>query len=94
MHSISSHASELALAEDAGLAGLDGVAQACGAVALGRPADAGERGARLGHRDRRLPRRGTLDALGLCQQHRAELAGADQADSDRAATGCPLLEHG
>jgi len=33
--------------EDAGLSGLDGVAQAGGAIALRGPTDAGERGARL-----------------------------------------------
>ena len=83
------------IVEHAGLAGLDGIAQACGAVALGGPADAGERGARLadveiGDADDVE----TRNALGLGQHHRAELAGADQADSDRAAPGCPLLEHG
>jgi hypothetical protein len=31
---------------------------------------------------------------GLRNEHSAELAGADQADPDRAAAGYPLLEHG
>jgi hypothetical protein len=83
------------IVQDAGPAGLDGVAQARGAVALGGPADAGERGPRfadveIGDSHDVEPR----DALGLGQHHRAELAGADQADPDRAAAGCPLLEHG
>ena len=83
------------IVEHAGLARLDGIAQACGAVALGGPADAGERRARLADieisdSDKVEP----WNALSLCQQHRAELAGADQSHSDRAATGCPLPEHG
>ena len=83
------------IVEHAGLAGLDGVAQACGAVALGGPADAGERGACLA--DIEIGDAYDVEpgnALGLGQHHRAEFAGTDQADSDGAATGCPLLEHG
>jgi hypothetical protein len=83
------------IVQDAGLAGLDGVAQARGAVALDGPADAGERGARLA--DVEVGDAHDVEpwnALGLGQHHRAELAGTDQADPDRAAARCPLLEHG
>src|SRR3954447_20320265 len=66
------------IVEHAGLAGLEGVAQASGAVALGRPSDAGERGAGLadveiGDADDVK----TRNALGLRQKHRTEFAGAD-----------------
>src|SRR3954468_12386316 len=83
------------IVEHAGLAGLEGVAQACGAVALGGPADAVERGARPG--DVEIGDAHDVEArkaLGLRQEHRAELAGADQADANRAATRRALMEHG
>jgi hypothetical protein len=96
MHSISSHpASAPTSSRTQVLPVLAASPEARGAVALGGPADAGERGARLadievGDAHDVEPR----DALGLRQHHRAELAGADQADPDRAAARCPLLEHG
>src|SRR3954447_23071440 len=83
------------IVEHAGLAGLEGVAQACGAVALGGPADAGERGA--GFADVEIGDAHDVEArnaLGLRQQHRAELAGADQANANRAAAGRALMEYG
>src|SRR3712207_4305595 len=81
--------------QDAGLAGLDSVAEARGAVAVGGPARAGEGGAGLADIEVGDPHDvEPRDALGLRQHHRAELAGADQADPDRAAARRPLLEHG
>ena len=81
--------------EDAGLAGLDRVAEARGAVALGRPADPGERCARLA--DVEIGDTHDVaarDALRLRQHHRAELAGADQADPNGTASRRPLPKQG
>ena len=88
-HSISSQASSAStLVGDEGRAVLDRVAGALGAVALLGPADARQRLARLadievGDGHNVVPG----NALGLRQHHGAELARADQADPDRAASG-------
>ncbi len=72
--------------EHAGLAGLDRFAEGLGGVALFRPSDPRQRSARLGHVEvGHADDVHAFDVTSLGQDHRAELARADQADPHRAS---------